>query len=351
MKQIPIQNIYYLLSYAWDRLDEAELTQAGIDDFDEVVNLLGKVLANGCHYLFRRGLFRNYQELQEEIPGIRGKLLLKESLSGLSFQNRKAWCQYDELSHNILLNQILKSTLKRLLRIDQIDNSLHGNLKEIFSRFSDVDEINLQLYHFNSVQIHRNNAFYGFLIQICRLIYESSALDETGDHYLFRDFTRDHQKLARLFESFVFNFYKREQQRFKVTSPKFPWPFKSQIEKDNELLPSMFTDIVLEDEQKIIIIDTKFYSNTLSKRSDFESVSFNSPNLYQIFAYMQHIPNPVKKDVGGILLYPDVGNSINATYSWKDQNITFKTIDLDQEWTGIKNELLKLVNLLKSEAA
>ncbi|MFH5884692.1 hypothetical protein ACG2F4_10300 [Halalkalibaculum sp. DA3122] len=350
MKQVPVQNIYYLLSYAWDKLDEAELTKAGIDDFEEIANLLGKVLANGCSFLFKRGLYRNYRQKEEEIPGIRGKLLINESISGLSFQNRKAWCQFDELSHNVLPNRILKSTVRRLLQMDEIENSLHLELKELYYRFSDVEEVLLELHHFTKVQIHRNNAFYGFLIQICRLIFESSALDESGQKYQFRDFTRDHQKLARLFEAFVFNFYRKEQDRYKVKSPSFSWPFKSTIEAHNELLPSMFTDIVLEDDERIIIIDTKFYSKTMARREDLGSISFKSPNMYQIFAYMQHIPNPKNKKIEGMLLYPDVGDTIHATYTLNKQILTFKTVDLDQEWKKIENELMDLLDLLQVNA-
>lgn len=351
MSRIPIRNIYYLLSYAWDKLDEADLADAGVDDYEEVANLLGKVLVNGCRYLFKRGLYRSYQEKQEEITGIRGKLLLNESVNGLSFQNKKAWCQFDELSHNVLPNQIMKSTVGRLLRTDQIEDDLHEELKEAYSRFSDVEEVNLQLYHFLKVQIHRNNAFYGFLIQVCRLIFESSSLDESGKRYQFRDFTRDHSKLARLFEAFVFNFYRREQNHFKVKSPNFRWPYTSEVEEYNRLLPSMNTDIVLEDEKRIIIIDTKFYSSTLARRSDFDSVSFKSPNLYQIFAYMQHIPNPENKAVEGMLLYPNVGDSIHATYTWQDQLLTFKTVDLNGEWREIRRTLLMLANSLRLKVA
>lgn len=199
-------------------------------------------------------------------------------------------------------------------------------------------------------QIHRNNAFYGFLIQICQLIFESSALEESGERYQFRDFTRDHQKLARLFEAFVFNFYQREQDRYKVKNPSFSWPFTSAVEEHNDLLPSMFTDIVLEDDERIIIIDTKFYSKTMARREDVGSISFKSSNMYQIFAYMQHIPNLENKKIEGMLLYPNVGDSICATYTWENQVLTFKTVDLDQEWKGIEDELLDLIDLLKLNA-
>lgn len=351
MKNVPIKNIYYLLSYAWDKLEEASLANAGISDFKEVVNLLGKVLANGCGYLFKKGLYRNYHEVEEEIPGIRGRLLINKSVKDISFQNKKAWCRYDELSHDVLPNKILKATILRLLQMDQVETGLHEELKVIYSKFAGVQTIELQVRHFNRVQIHRNNAFYGFLIQICRLIFDSSALDESGQKYQFRDFTRDHKKLATLFEAFVFNFYKKEQDRFKVTSPNFSWPFESNVKEHNKLIPQMSTDIVLEDDERIIIIDTKFYSETLSRREDFESVSFKSPNLYQVFAYMQHIPNPENKKIGGMLLYPDVGDSIHAAYSWQDQLLTFKTVDLNQEWRKIEDELFNLVDLVEDVAA
>tara|TARA_R100001143_G_C3361001_1_gene135698 strand:- start:2294 stop:3349 length:1056 start_codon:yes stop_codon:yes gene_type:complete len=351
LKQIPIKNIYYLLSYAWNKLDEAELTSTGIDDFEEVVNLLGKVLANGCSYLFKRGLYRNYHSIENRIPGIRGRLLIDQSLNDLSFQNKRAWCQFDELSHNTLHNQILKSTIRILLRMDEIDSSLHGDLKEVYSRFSDVETIRLQIQHFNKVRIHRNNAFYGFLIQICRLIFESSALDEKSNNYQFRDFTRDHSKLAKLFEAFVFNFYQKKQRRFKVNRPQFKWPFISDNEEHNKLLPGMQTDIVLEDQERIIVIDTKFYSQTFAIRKDYDSISFKSPNLYQIFAYMQHIPNPGNKKIEGVLLYPDVGDSVHATYKWEGQDLTFKTVDLDKEWRNIETELLDLIAQVQQNAA
>lgn len=345
MKSVPVKNIYYLLSYAWDKLDEAELTSAGVEDYEEMANLLGKVLANGCHYLFKRGLYRSYQETEAEIPGIRGKLLLQESVGALSFQNRRAWCQFDELTYNVLLNQILKSTVSRLLRMDRIDKVLYLDLKEIYQRLYGIDKIPLQRSSFQMVRIHRNNSFYGFLIQVCRLLFESTALNESNGRYQFRDFSRDHYQLARLFESFVFNFYERSQRRFKVHAPNFKWPFAPQNEDHSRLLPRMQTDIVLEDDERIIVIDTKFYSSTLAKREDYGSTSFKSENLYQLFAYMQHIPNEKGKRVDGILLYPDVGDTLHATYEWKGQQLTFKTVDLEQDWRGIEDELRELIGV------
>ena len=348
MRQVPVENIYYLLSYAWDKLDEAELIGVNPDDFEDVANLLGKVLANGCTRLFKMGLYRNYHEIAEEIPGIRGRLMIDASLQSLSFQNKKAWCRHDELDHNVLPNKILKATVLRLLRTEGVESDLHDELKVIYERFSGVDTIQLQRGNFTQVRIHRNNAFYGFLIQVCRLIFESTAMHEKGERYQFRDFTRNHQKLAALFEAFVYNFYEKEQSQYSLSRPAINWPFHSEVPEHNTLLPQMFTDIVLQDEHRIIIIDTKYYSETFARRAEFDSVKFKSPNLYQIYAYMQHIPNPEGKQVDGMLLYPDVGDSLHANYTWDDQRLIIKTVKLDQEWKGIERELLEIVDLKSS---
>ena len=58
MTAIPIQNIYYLLCYAWDLLEEADELAVGIEDLPRVEDLLARLLINGTRRLLRRGLIR-----------------------------------------------------------------------------------------------------------------------------------------------------------------------------------------------------------------------------------------------------------------------------------------------------
>ena len=51
---IPIQNIYYLLSYSWDKLEEKNIVRVSPDDYDQLHDLLAKVLINGCTHLFQK---------------------------------------------------------------------------------------------------------------------------------------------------------------------------------------------------------------------------------------------------------------------------------------------------------
>ena len=78
--QIPIQNIYFLLCYAWNKLDEKELVDVRASDEKDLVDLLARVLISGVSRLFKKGLDRDYILYQESIPGIKGKLELGATL-------------------------------------------------------------------------------------------------------------------------------------------------------------------------------------------------------------------------------------------------------------------------------
>ena len=93
----------------------------------------------------------------------------------------------------------------------------------MYRRLHDIAAIDLSPNLFGRVTIHRNNAFYGFLLNVCRLIYDCLLVDETTGKTKFRDFLRDEAAMARLFERFVFNFFDREQDIFEVKSERIDW--------------------------------------------------------------------------------------------------------------------------------
>ncbi len=80
-QQIPITNIYYLLCYAWDVLEEKDAL-ADVDTLDstDLIDLFARVLVNGTRRLLRRGLDRGYLPREDEILGVRGKLLVTQTL-------------------------------------------------------------------------------------------------------------------------------------------------------------------------------------------------------------------------------------------------------------------------------
>jgi 5-methylcytosine-specific restriction enzyme subunit McrC len=78
---IPIQNIYYLLLYAWNRLPEGKSIDVKGIESPNLPNLLMKVLLEGVKTLQRRGLDRGYLESDEDLVRPRGRMCLGDTIS------------------------------------------------------------------------------------------------------------------------------------------------------------------------------------------------------------------------------------------------------------------------------
>src|SRR5690606_1318233 len=139
-------------------------------------------------HLLRRGLDRGYLNMSEDTPRLRGRIDFGESLKRTLFPRAYAHCHFDELSYDVLHNQILKSTIARLIAVESLENSLRSKLTMLHRRFAHVNEIELSRLVFRRIQLHSNNAYYRFLMNVCELIQNNLMVsEETGRHY-FRDF-------------------------------------------------------------------------------------------------------------------------------------------------------------------
>ena len=338
---IPIQNIYYLLCYAWDKLQEGEIVAVSPEDCPTTADLFARVLENGVTHLLKRGLDRDYLEEEEATSSLRGKFDVTSTIKrNLLLQNRVA-CVVDSLSYDVTHNQIIKATLRTLLGCRDLDRHRRDRLLRLYRRFNEVNEVPLTSQIFDRVQLHRNNAWYGFLLQVCRLLYDNLLINEATGESRFRDFLRKEQQMRYLFEKFVLNFYRREQSTFQVKSEIIDWQQVEATPEDLKYLPRMRTDISLTSDTRKIVIDTKYYADCL--QSYYEHQSIHSENLYQLFAYLKNLQIIHEQPIEGVLLYPTVGTSLSLRYKIQGHSIQIVTIDLNADWQKIRHQLLGLV--------
>jgi 5-methylcytosine-specific restriction enzyme subunit McrC len=344
---IPVLNIYYLLSYAWNKLDEADKIRTGISDYDQIADLFARLLNNGCNLLFKQGLDRDYINKSERYNGIKGKIDFAGSINANLFREGKAICEFDELEPNVVQNQILKATLWRLSNIKDLDAALRKEVVLLYWRFQGVDHIELRPAAFNGIRIHRNNAFYELLLWICRMVYDSSTLSEESGEYIFKDFIRDNTKMPYLFQQFVKNFYDRElPPGFNVSSPKVRWDAKAVPPSGLKYLPDMQTDICVQTDIRKIIIDTKFYQDTTSNR--WGAAKFHSSHLYQLYAYLKNLEadksSALNQEASGLLLYPTVNEEFDECYYMSGHKVRIATVDLGKEWQRIDARLRYVIS-------
>ena len=332
---IPIKNIYYLLSYAWNKLEESKLVDVSAENESDLPNLLSKVLLNGTKVLLKRGIDKQYLTENKVYQGIKGKVNITDSLRKNLFSQGLSVCEFDELSVNILPNQILKTTLQNIIKISSLSPTLKQEIRTIIYRLHEVDEIVLTDTIFHQVQINRNNSFYTFLLNISELIHKNLLINEESGNFQFKDFLRDERQMARLFEEFIRNFYKTEISEAKVFREDLRWKMAGET---HQFLPKMQTDVSIKINDRKLIIDAKYYKETLQKYYDSEKV--HSQHLYQLFAYLK---NQEDTQAEGILIYPTIQKSLSLAYTHEGHTIRIETLNLNQDWHGVKADLLGII--------
>jgi 5-methylcytosine-specific restriction enzyme subunit McrC len=341
---IRVENIYYLLCYAWDKLDEKERINVNIDDKTDLVNLFAKILINSTKVLQKRGIDMGYVEHIEELSGVKGKIQMSNTLKRNLLLKQKTVCCFDDFSTNILSNKILNTTICNLTKTNGVDRKMKSELISMKRLFGGVDQIEISTPIFRQVKISRNNRIYGFLMSICQIINDNLLPSEEEGRFKFSDFSRDERKMNRLFEAFIRNFYKREQSKYtSVKGETIKWNFTNTEKTSEKYLPSMFTDVSLENTTDKVIIDAKFYNETMKMNYDKEKLV--SANLYQLFSYLINQENGSSKGkrATGILLYPTIEKDYNLDYLYEEHKVQIRTVNLNTNWKNIHNRLLELI--------
>lgn len=345
--RIRIQNIYYLLCYAWDRLDEKDLIPAGEAEAPrDVFNLLANVLCKGTRLLIRRGFERGYASRTEEIPGIRGRIKIGETVRRELPAYGRAICDFDELEHDTPANRVIRATLSYLARSAAVEDDLRHEIVSLLRHFRDVADVRVTERDCRRIVIHRNNRHYGFVVDLCAFILAHLLPDESGSGQTVPNFTRDHQLMARLFEAFVRNFYdyhRAECGVSHVSKQDIPWHGAGSDCTDPARWPGMQSDICLYRPETPVVIDCKFYHDVL-KTGPFGRETLSSANLYQLFTYTQNLSAvPGWENVEGLLLYAENGPALDMSHRVCGHRLRAATVNLDDDWPQIHKRLVSLV--------
>ena len=342
---IPILNIYYLLCYAWNHVQDQDTTRLRFQPHHGALDLLGKVLAGGVNHLLRRGLDRGYLERREDLAGIRGKLAVGETTKRALKARARAACDFEELSPDILRNRILQASLRRLLSRGVVDLSpdVRKEVRSAFRKMPGVSPLRLTRGAFTRVQLAGGNRkLYRFLLSVCRLIHDSLLVDKRTGRTVFRDFRRDNATMWRLFEDFALGFYRREQSEFRVRGQSpIKWSGREGTPDANRaLVPGMKADLVLESSHRRVIIDTKFYRTVLP------GGKLSSSNLYQLVAYLRNRQATLSDGPHheGILLYARPGKSVRADVRLEGFRVRARTVDLNRPWREIHQAMLAVLS-------
>ncbi len=343
-KGIFIQNIYYMLSYAFQILKQEDYKQVAGEKFEKIHDLFAAILEKGVSRQVKQGLYREYVLMQEDLSVMRGKLNMGETVR-LKVQNKqKLACEFDEFSEDNLYNQILKVTIYRLIRAEDVAPERKQALRRVSVFFGNVKLIQPDHIAWNRLIYQRNNRNYELLLNICYLVLNSLLQSTDEGSYKLIEFSDEQMNM--LFQRFVFEYYKQEHKELDVSAPIMKWT--EETEESNPLikyLPVMKTDIVLKQKygDKTLIIDTKYYKRILNQ--NYDKLSLNPAHLYQIFAYVKNMDTANTGNVSGLLLYAKTEDEVfpeGEPFVIGGNSIGARTLDLNVSFDTLRIQLDKI---------
>ena len=338
-KGIYIRNIYHMLSYAFQILKQDDYKNVTGEKFDKVHDLFAAILEKGVSRQLKQGLYREYVPMQKNLTVMRGKLNINATIQQKVQKKQNLSCEFDEFSEDNIYNQILKVTIHRLIRAEDVALERKQALKKLIVFLGNVRLIQPDHIAWNRLIYQRNNRNYELLLNICYLVLNGMLQTTEDGNYKLLAFSDEH--MERLYERFILKYYEQHHPELTPAAPTIDWDYSK--ESDSPLiqyLPKMKTDIVLTKDNKTLIIDAKYYGKSMIE--NYDKATLRSAHLYQIFAYVKNMDTANTGNVSGLLLYAKTEEEVfpdGEPFVISGNSIGAKTLDLNKEFKEISAQL------------
>ncbi len=358
---IPIRNLWHMLLYAWNEVPLNELRSwalrdAPVESAPTLDTLLASVLIRMMQQRLRIGLGHDYVDEARALRGIRGRIDFPESLKQRTLDRGQLVCEFQGYHANSLKNQLIRSTLARLVKVGQFGpepaagKEVQQKLRRLLRDMDGIDFIELtpDLIRRQMYSRSGNDHDYRLMLAICDLIVQRQMPGDSEGHAtaIVPLIDRELLVLYNIYERFVANFYRLHLKGWEVNAQKrLEW----HAAEANERLPLMVPDIVLQETAqrsgRMIVLDTKFTARSLVENQWGKPI-YDSSHLYQLYAYLksqEHLSEMHAAAVG-ILLYPAVGQHLTDRVKLQGHIIRIETVDLAAPWQEIEVQLLELIH-------
>lgn len=348
---IPIRNLWHMLLYAWGEVPLSNtVLLTDVENAPTLDALFASILIKLTQQRLRIGLGRDYQNKSHLLHGIRGRINFTESLKLNAFEHGQAYCDFQEYGVNVPKNQILRSTLDRLIHMGDfgprkvLADDLRHNLRRTARLLNGIDLIELDLDLIHRQQTRRHDHDYRLILAICELITQRQMPLDAEESRSLPSVRHESLVLYRTYERFVANFYRIHLRNWEVTAQKLiHWHEKN----ETKFLPSMKPDLFLREKSSglIIILDTKFTAQSLLQ-TPWGTTGFDSSHLYQLYAYIktqEHLSEG-HAQARGILLYPAVGDlNLAERIELQGHVLSVETVDLRKPWQDVERDMLNII--------
>jgi 5-methylcytosine-specific restriction enzyme subunit McrC len=349
--RIPVRNIWLLMLYASDLFRDLERAKVAVEDNpDDIPNLVAEMLCRQVERRIQRNLSYGYQSRCAALGRVRGRIDLVNTERHRLLDRGKVACRFDELTVNTARNRFVRAALEKISRIVRRDalthrcRSLAAGLKHmgVIGERPGRGEVSYNRFGRHDVDDRP-------MVAAAHLAFNLALPTEAaGTQYLSIP-DREITWIRKLYEKGIAGFYDvvLSGKGWRVDAGKrIGWLIESKSPGIDKILPSMRTDIILDnsDEERRIVIDTKF--NSMVTRGWYRDETLRSGYLYQIYAYLRSQESngdPLAENASGLLLHPSVGDMVSEAVVIQNHEIRFATVDLGATAKEIRERLLQVL--------
>jgi 5-methylcytosine-specific restriction enzyme subunit McrC len=286
--KIPNLNFFLMLAYAYELMELRE------DEFlypkdREIFDVVLGVFLNRVERLAKRGISKGYDEREESLSCVRGRVLVSQDLRRNPFLHHRIQCRYSDFDTDTPENRILKCTLYKASQMKVGDGQLNTAAKKIFHYFDSVSLSYMTPKSLPKVVYNRLNQHYEVLLNLAKLVLENSSLSfqETGE-IAFSSFLVD---MNLLFQKFLTTYLKRNLEGYVVKgASRLGGPYA--LTETGEW--SQNPDIVIKrGSTPVLVMDAKYKILNESDHGVIQS------DVAQVLAYTFAVGVPL-----AVLIYP-----------------------------------------------
>lgn len=347
--RVPVRNLWLLMLYASDLYRTAGKRFSSIEEApDDIPDLVARMLVHAVERRIKRNLTSGYARREAHLNRLRGKIDALESARYQLNLKGKIACRFDEMTINTPRNRYIKAALERLpsiLSSSGLAKQCRSLARQLFQMGVTGDRP--EKTTLSKETFGRHDAYDRELLMLAHLAFDLALPTEQLGKQQLNSPERNEVFVRKLFEKGVAGLYEvnLEPEGWKVRAgTKLDWQVADASEGISRILPSMTTDIELENDIQKIVIDTKF--NSLLVKGWYRDNSLRSGYLYQMYAYLrsqEKTDEPKSLSSTGILLHPCVSEPLDEQVSIQGHIIRFVTVDLTASASSIHRALLDII--------
>lgn len=291
-------------------INKTTLTKLSVSEFS-LMHIFASIYAKELLYEFKRGILSQYRTNQENIYHLKGKLHIQQHIKQNMVRKRPnlLYCEFNEHSHNNMVNQLFLSTNLLLLKHIKSRN-IRFQLQQLNHQLYDVDHIPITNEQMQGIIIDRTMQRYKTSIHLAMLFQQKiTGSLTTGKNQAFSLLF----EMQELYEQYIATLI----QRYIPIQMSIQDNSHALFTRNNQPVGRLFPDIVIHhpNDEKIII-DTKWkgYNNRYG---------IHHEDLVQMYTYLMTYKNCQK----AFVLFPEA--TTNQTFSdnvWEIAHHTNKKV-------------------------